>query len=435
MKTLFHSAAISVSLAAVFFTGCATEQAPKKEAAKPAASKAIHADLNQNCKASVDGSVVATAWKEELDDDDEPLYEFEDIKAGAAQWSAAPCTSVMLYPQRTVETNDKAVNEAMASASGIEAKVKAMYNDEKIALMVYWADTTKSMQDGTGVTYADGFAVQMPKETDAAKLPYIGMGSDDRPVMIYLQKNNVFAYEPNGNGDVYHQQADQSKNLFGTDLWAYHHKVAKMANKDYQRLFVAEGFRSTTEVREEEASFDMAMNYSNGQWQGTLMRNLSDDHNELGATFPIALAVWDGGKANRDGQKWLSSWVSVKIGEDASNALSEQLNFVPKGDVANGKKLAIENCAACHIFDDQAMTSPYMAPGLSTIGGQATADYIKESIVDPNAVVVPGYNRNAHPNYQWYTVADGQRFSTMPPFDWMPEDQINDLVAYFKTLK
>ena len=108
---------------------------------------------------------------------------------------------------------------------------------------------------------------------------------------------------------------------------------------------------------------------------------------------------------------------------------------VPNGDAAKGKTLAMENCAACHIFDDQNNGMPFMAPNLSEIGGQATAAYIAESMKNPSAVVVPGYNRNAHPNYKWYELSKGKRVSTMPAYDWMSEDQVNDIVAYFKTLK
>jgi len=76
-----------------------------------------------------------------------------------------------------------------------------------------------------------------------------------------------------------------------------------------------------------------------------------------------------------------------------------------------------------------------MAPNLSEVGGQNTAGYIKESLLDPSAVIVPGYNRNAHPDYKWYELVDGKRVSTMPAFDQLSEEQLNDLIAYFKTLK
>ena len=56
--------------------------------------------------------------------------------------------------------------------------------------------------------------------------------------------------------------------------------------------------------------------------------------------------------------------------------------------------------------------------------------------MEPSAVVVAGYNVNAHKNFSWYTSDDkGVRTSTMPPFAHLDEQSVNDLVAFMKTLK
>lgn len=410
MKKLISNAAIGLPLAALIMSGCG-----------PSVKT-----YDANCNDAQSGAVVASKFSGDVN----------DVALTAEAWDKAQCTSVMLYPQKTVGTNDKTVNELMADAKGIKANVKALYNDEKVALMVYWNDSEASHQGMTSDKYSDGFAVQFAQNSsDASKLPYIGMGSEARPVVIYLQKTTQATYEPNGNGEHKPQRADQSMNKFGDDLAAYHKEVADMADKDYQKAFIAEGFRSTTEIRDAKESFDANMAHAGDKWMGTLVRNIKDAQLDLSSgEFPIALAVWDGKKANRDGQKWLSGWVAVELGQK-DGKLMKAITDMPNGDVAKGKALAAENCAACHIFDDQNNGMPFMAPNLSEIGGQATAAYIAESMKNPSAVVVPGYNRNAHPNYKWYELADGKRVSTMPAYDWMSEDQINDIVAYFKTLK
>lgn len=76
-----------------------------------------------------------------------------------------------------------------------------------------------------------------------------------------------------------------------------------------------------------------------------------------------------------------------------------------------------------------------MGPSLTNIGGYSSADYLRESLVNPSAVVVPGYNRNAHSNYAWYNIEDGKRVSTMPDHSWMEKADIDDIVAYLTTLK
>ena len=420
MKKLISNAAIiGLPLAALIMSGCG-----------PSVKT-----YDSNCNEAANGAVVATKVSGDLG----------DTNAMAPMWESAQCTSVMLYPQKTIGTNDKTVNDMMADAKGIKASVKALYNDSKVSLMVYWNDNDESFQGITSDKYSDGFAVQFAQNSsDASKLPYIGMGSDKRPVIIYLQKTTKATYEPNGKGDHAMQRADQSVEKFNQstvdgvqtdELKKFHESVTALGDKDYQKAFIAEGFRSTTEIREAKDSFSASMTHAGEKYMAVLTRDIKDSYLDLSSgEFPVALAVWDGKKANRDGQKWLSGWVAVELGKK-DGKLVQSITEVPQGDVVAGKALAVENCAACHVFDDQTSAMANMAPNLSEIGGQATAAYIRESMVAPSAVVVPGYNRNAHPNLAWYELAGGKRVSTMPAYDWLTPEQQDNIVAYFKTLK
>ena len=353
-------------------------------------------------------------------------------------WDKAPATEVDLYPQTTITLNDAKANALNKNEKAKAAQVRALYDGKNIAFMIQWPDGTRTVQQGyRSDAYGDGFAVQFPEKfDDPKKLPYIGMGSTGRPVVIHLQKAVQPIFEPNGHGDVGMQQQDLSKNLFGNDLKTYHKAQAKLAVKDYQRSFVSEGFRSMTEIKDGSEAFNADMKYDKKAWKGTVARPLKDAYLNLDkGAFPVAFAVWDGARMNRDGLKMLSSWVPVKLeGKKGGDALVAELTAAPKGDVENGKNLVMQNgCMGCHYIPG--MSQPgYMAPGLANIGGYSTNAYLKESMVDPNAVVVPGYNRNAHPNTPWYNVVDGKRVSTMPPFP-LDDKSLDDMVAYLKTLK
>ncbi len=111
------------------------------------------------------------------------------------------------------------------------------------------------------------------------------------------------------------------------------------------------------------------------------------------------------------------------------------------GNAANGARLfAQQPCSSCHD-----VTKPFpggvIGPNLGNIATEAerivqspeyngaatdAAGYIRESIVDPNAYVVPG---------DVYHTADGQ--SVMPKnfADTLTPTQTDDLVAYLLTLK
>ena len=167
-------------------------------------------------------------------------------------------------------------------------------------------------------------------------------------------------------------------------------------------------------------------------WIATVVRPIKDNYADLSKSFPVAFAVWDGDKLNRNGTKLLSGWNAVTVGKE-DKALVDAINdTLPKADRKKGQELATAQCGGCHAFPGAAPYSPFAAPDLNNIGGYATADYIKESMTDPSAVVVPGYNRNAHKNYTWYTdLGKGKRMSNMPA----TTENVNDIAAYFLTLK
>ncbi len=74
-------------------------------------------------------------------------------------------------------------------------------------------------------------------------------------------------------------------------------------------------------------------------------------------------------------------------------------------------------CITCHsLTPDEVIVGPSMAG----IGSRATADEIRQSILDPNAVLVEGFPAD-----------------TMPPVwaEELTDEQVDQLVAYLLTLK
>ncbi|MFQ6058141.1 MAG: c-type cytochrome [Anaerolineae bacterium] len=98
----------------------------------------------------------------------------------------------------------------------------------------------------------------------------------------------------------------------------------------------------------------------------------------------------------------------------------------PVGDPAKGREVyEAQACAACHMINGQGGT---VGPDLSHVGtegatrkpGVPAADYIRESILDPDAFVVEGFSAGLMPrNF-------GDRLS---------ERELNDLIAYLLSLQ
>jgi DMSO reductase family type II enzyme heme b subunit len=362
----------------------------------------------------------------------------DTIKADSALWSKAKFETITLYPQTSIEFNDKKANELVANAKGKKAQVAALHDGKNIAVMIKWADKTKDVEQCmSSDTYTDGFAVQFAGSTKKAQpLPYIGMGSEGRPVVVHLQKATAKVYEPNGNKDVSSQINRQQTGVFGKELADFDAKVASLAKTDYEKVFVAEGFRSTTEVKDNSIKSNGAMVHGPKGWVGTLVRPLKDEYVNLNGTVPVAIAIWDGSTMGRNGLKNLSSWVAINLeGQKPTSSMIAELTADTKGDVVKGKEAAMMNgCGGCHQME---ATDPksFMAPSLKNIGGYSTSEYLRESILKPSAVVVPGYNRNAHANTPWYNIEKGKRVSTMTDYSFLDKETVDNIVAYLKSLK
>ena len=113
-----------------------------------------------------------------------------------------------------------------------------------------------------------------------------------------------------------------------------------------------------------------------------------------------------------------SAWVAQKVAEEAAKNTPE----------ARGAALYIsQGCKGCHSLDGSKVVGPtwkglYGSPQAHTDGSTAIADeeYLYNSIVKPNLQVVAGYPANVMPQN------DGELLT---------DDNINNIIAYIKTIK
>jgi cytochrome c2 len=112
-----------------------------------------------------------------------------------------------------------------------------------------------------------------------------------------------------------------------------------------------------------------------------------------------------------------------------SGAPTATVGGAAAGDAAAGKQIFMQvaspPCTTCHSLQP-GMT--IVGPSLATIGatagsivsGESSAEYLRQSIVDPNVYIVPGFQADLMP----------QNYGTQ-----LTAQQIDDLVAYLLTLK
>ena len=86
----------------------------------------------------------------------------------------------------------------------------------------------------------------------------------------------------------------------------------------------------------------------------------------------------------------------------------------PAGDPAAGKAVfASAGCASCHTFE-AAGASGTVGPNLDEVLADKDAEFVRRSIVDPNADIAEGYQPGIMPSFK----------------DQLSDEQVNDLVAF-----
>ena len=99
--------------------------------------------------------------------------------------------------------------------------------------------------------------------------------------------------------------------------------------------------------------------------------------------------------------------------ETAPPATTAPEEEAPAGDPAAGEALFVSNgCGGCHAFEAAGSTGA-VGPNLDESLEGKDAEYVQQSIAEPDAEVAEGYNAGV-----------------MPSFQQLSEEQVNDLVAF-----
>ena len=336
-------------------------------------------------------------------------------------WSGAPPLEVTLSPQRTIRLHDREANAALQRPGPRAVRVRAASDGKELAVLLEWGDGTedRARPDATDV-FGDAAALQLPLRFGAGlRLPYVGMGDDELKVAIHL--------------------------------------LRAAAGETTVREGVASGFGTLARADVGGAKAAMTYDRAAALWRAVLVRPLAAGGLDLRrGLVPFAVAIWDGARGERGGNKSLSAWKLLRLpGLPVDAAYAAELAWGRRpgdlGDPARGKALVSGMCVACHAVGALRVARPGLAPDLSAIGAFASPAYLRQSIVEPSAVIVPGQStaqhqsRAKHPGvtgpypasdaYAWFARDPaGKKVSRMPPYAGMPPADVLAMVAYLATL-
>ncbi len=195
------------------------------------------------------------------------------------RWSAAQPSSFYLIPQIIAE-------ERLFTPSNDSITVRALYNEDELAILLEWDDRTESTPgDERAAKIADS---DLSPDAVAIQLPIAGIGAVEKPYF--------------GMGDAVHP----------VNIW--HWESATTEQPESAKLLDARGF---TDIQSRDAAGSGIVakgSYDEGTWRVVMKRPLttslpeSDLQFEVGNFIPIAFAAWDGSNSESGSSHTMTTW-------------------------------------------------------------------------------------------------------------------------------
>lgn len=204
-----------------------------------------------------------------------------------------------------------------------DLRVRAVRDDERLSIMVEWADPTRDESTLGSNTFADQVALQFAQGDGIS----ICMGQQSGAINVWLWKAD-WAADLDGVRRVSdvnpNMPTDETPPLGGSDGGPVGFATARDAGNIRSQAtrqssvedLNAAGFGSLTAQPADRQNVHGASSYRDGTWRVVFTRDLrtgdlSDAVLDPKTTTVGALAVWDGANGDRDGRKAVSTWLAL----------------------------------------------------------------------------------------------------------------------------
>lgn len=196
--------------------------------------------------------------------------------------------------------------------------VRALHDGESLAILLSWDDPTPAWSVARSSEFADGVAIQFSLSEGR---PHFSMGGEGGPVNIWHWRadRQIDLAARRGVSSTYTRAVrDEGAGLeFVTAAAAGNLASLPELPSAVQDLNAA-GFGSVTAQPVTEQNVVGTGLWNSGRWNVLVRRALrSRDRGDaalpLGEVIPIAFAVWDGDRGDRDGQKAVSTWYELQL--------------------------------------------------------------------------------------------------------------------------
>jgi Ethylbenzene dehydrogenase len=183
-----------------------------------------------------------------------------------------------------------------------EVTVSAVRNKSELAILLEWEDNAKDNSFGFSERFTDQAAVMFPLEPQE-QAPMITMGNDGRTV-------NIWQWKASWQKDLDPKKDSQSRRRQDSS------SISGPVSDRFSPVedLNAEGF-STLTIQEEQNVQGKGVWWDN-RWRVIFRRPLTNSDTadaQFGGSTQMAVAIWNGGNKERNGQKGLIGWVLLRF--------------------------------------------------------------------------------------------------------------------------
>jgi len=241
-----------------------------------------------------------------------------DDEPWAAVWESAPALRVPLSAQNIAPPfGGGAVNSVTA---------RAFHDAGRLYVVLEWADGGQDASVAATEDFSDAAALQFPIGSGAAT-PYT-MGGPGLPVNIWQWKAVWQADIESGFETTADRWPDTLVDLYPHPDDPLYRPAEGLGNLQADRDrstpiedLVAEGFGTLTTADAQNVTG--SGEWRDGRWRALFARDLDPGSTEattfaVGATTPVAFAVWDGNAGDRNGEKSIAQFVDLRLVGDVT---------------------------------------------------------------------------------------------------------------------
>ncbi len=281
-----------------------------------------------------------------------------------------------------------------------EIYIKALYSDSNIAILYKFPqDLNNSAQISI-----NRYFIEFPNSVK--RLPYVNGGDTNNTVTITGIENLHKQLNINCNSNC---PNEDNKSIFSSQ------KSTITNQKDYF-AYISNGLQKSPIIKDNNQTLKIGSDAN----KLFFIKSIDTNQTDIFLSFGIF------SKEDNSSIKYISKWIKIGLKSKNINNINNFNTQIPQNyDLQNGKNIFIQNCIACHRYNNVKIAPPNIAPNLTNIGGWANKEFLKQSILNPTA--------NINPNFK-EALKRGD-ITAMPSFNWLEEKNMNDLLYFLENLK